>query len=51
MKTKLNLQQETVRQLTANTGELACSIIRTQIVSVCDICIPPTESPNCNPTS
>jgi hypothetical protein len=51
MKTRLNLQQETVRQLTIDTGAPACSIIRSQIVSVCDICIPPTESPNCNPTS
>jgi len=51
MKTKLNLQQETVRQLTTDTGALAFSIVRTQGVSVCNICIPPTESPNCNPTS
>ena len=47
--TKLSLQQETLRQLTNEAPALACSIIRTA-VSVCNICIPPTETPNCNPT-
>ena len=47
---KLTLKQETVRRLSDQNGLLACSVIATKVVSVCNICIPPTESPDCNPS-
>lgn len=48
MKSKLNLQQDTVRRLTNENTLHAGPAVRSQI-SACP-CIPPTESPNCNPT-
>jgi hypothetical protein len=46
---KLHLQQETMRPLTGENTAFAGPAVKSQ-VSMCP-CIPPTESPNCNPTS
>jgi hypothetical protein len=44
---KLMLNQETLRHLNGFSAD-ALLPLQTQ-ASICNICIPPTESPNCNP--